>query len=345
MARTIWTGSLSFGLVNVPVGLYSATEDKSVRFNQFQAGTSDRVRNKRVNERTGDEVEYRDIVKGFDLGTGEHVIVTPDEIASVAPGKSRTIDVAAFVDLAEIDPVYFEKPYFLAPHGTGGDRAYALLLEAMTKMNKVAIATFVMRDREYLAAVRPYRGALVLETLLRADEVRDPVQEIDTLPVEAEFDRRELDMAKLLIDSMAAPWRPGDYVDTYRGRLMELIEQKRQGKAIVVEHEREVAAPVVDLLQALEASVSAARGSSPTGSTRSAARPAAKRGRAPAATAAPAAPAPAAKAGGAALGDLSKADLVRRAAELGIAGRTKMSRDELEKAVRSATGGRRRRAS
>ena len=109
MARTIWTGALSFGLVNVPVGLYSATEDKSVRFNQFQAGTSDRVRNKRINERTGDEVGYGDIVKGFDLGTGEHVIVTPDEIASVAPGKSRTIDVAAFVDLAEIDPVYFEE--------------------------------------------------------------------------------------------------------------------------------------------------------------------------------------------------------------------------------------------
>jgi DNA end-binding protein Ku len=338
MARTIWTGSLSFGLVNVPVGLYSATEDRSVRFNQFQAGTSDRVRNKRVNERTGDEVEYGDIVKGFDLGTGEHVIVTPDEISSVAPGKSRNIDVAAFVDLAEIDPVYFEKPYFLAPHGTGGDRAYALLLEAMTKMNKVAIASFVMRDREYLAAVRPYRGALVLETLLRADEVRDPVQEIDTLPVEAEFDRRELDMAKLLIDSMAAPWQPEEYQDTYRGRLMDLIEQKRQGKAIVVEHEREVAAPVIDLLQALEASVSAARGSSSTGSTRSAARPAAKRGKAAGATSA-------AKADGAALGDLSKAELVRKAAELDIPGRTKMTRDELEKAVRSATGGRRRRAS
>lgn len=344
MARTIWTGALSFGLVNVPVGLYSATEDKSVRFNQFQAGTSDRVRNKRINERTGDEVGYGDIVKGFDLGTGEHVIVTPDEIASVAPGKSRTIDVAAFVDLAEIDPVYFEKPYFLAPHGTGGDRAYALLLEAMTKMNKVAIASFVMRDREYLAAVRPYRGALVLETLLRADEVRDPVQEIDTLPVEAQFDRRELDMAKLLIDSMASPWQPEEYTDSYRGRLMDLIEQKRQGKAIVIEQEREVAAPVIDLLQALEASVSAARGSSATAKeqTRRGARPAAKRGKAPATNTA--APARAAKAEQS-LGDLSKSDLLRRAAELGIAGRTKMSRDELEKAVRSATGGRRRRAS
>ncbi len=343
MARTIWTGALSFGLVSVPVGLYSATETKSVRFNQFQAGTSDRVRNKRVNERTGEEVDYGDIVKGFDLGTGEHVIVTPDEIASVAPGKSRTIDVAAFVDLSEIDPVYFEKPYFLAPHGTGGERAYALLLEAMTTMKKVAIATFVMRDREYLAAVRPYRGALVLETLLHADEVRDPIEEIDSLPVEATFDQREVDMAKLLIDSMESPWQAEDYPDTYRERLEDLIEQKRQGNAIVVEVDHEVAAPVVDLLQALEASVSAARGSP---------RPAA--GRAPGAPKAPTAPkapaAPKAKAlkgpaAGGGVGDLSKADLLRRAADLGIAGRTKMSRGELEEAVRAASGGRRRRAS
>jgi DNA end-binding protein Ku len=330
MARTIWTGALSFGLVNVPVGLYSATEDKSVRFNQFQAGTADRVRNKRVNERTGEEVDYGDIVKGFDLGTGEHVVVTPDEIASVAPGKSRNINVAAFVDLAEIDPVYFERPYFLAPHGNGGERAYALLLEAMTSMQKVAIATFVMRDREYLAAVRPYQGVLVLETLLRADEVRDPMSEIDTLPVEAEFDRRELDMAQLLIDSMAAPWVPEDYADTYRERLTDLIEQKRRGKAIVVQHEQEVAAPVVDLLQALEASVSAARAKP---APRATGTPKASAGRTRAKSSPPA------------LEGLSKSDLLGMAAELGIAGRTKMTRDELEKAVRSATAGRRRRAS
>jgi DNA end-binding protein Ku len=329
MARTIWTGALSFGLVNVPVGLYSATQDKSVRFNQFQAGTSDRVRNKRVNERTGEEVEYSQIVKGYDLGTGEFVIVTPEEIASVAPGKSRTIDVVAFVDLADIDPVYFEKPYFLAPHGTGGERAYALLLEAMTTMNKVAIASFVMRDHEYLAAVRPYEGALVLETLLRADEVRNPLEEIDTLPAEAGFDKKELDMAALLIDSMQTDWRPEDYEDTYRERLLDLVDQKRQGKAIVVQAEEEVAAPVVDLLEALQASVTAARGAPAKARTGRAAK-------APVAKAAK----PAAKE------RASKADLLHRAAELEIAGRTKMSRDELEAAVRSAEGGsRRRRAS
>ncbi|HXX90904.1 MAG TPA: Ku protein [Acidimicrobiales bacterium] len=365
MARTIWTGSLSFGLVNVPVGLYSATEDKSIRFNQFQAGTADRVRNRRVNERTGEEVDYHDIVKGYDLGTGEFVIVTPDEIASVAPGKSRNINVTAFVDLADIDPVYFEKPYFLAPHGAnGGDRAYALLLEAMTVMKKVAIATFVMRDREYLAAVRPYHGVLVLETLLRADEVRDPLSEIDTLPVESAFDQRELDMAELLIDSMAAPWDPEAYVDTYRERLTDLIEQKRQGKAVVVEHEEERAAPVVNLLEALEASVSAARGSGARASgagqrrTASATRPARATRRSGSSTpSGPSGPAKRAKVAGtsgatrsvktgaAASGDLSKADLLRKAADLGVAGRTKMSREELEKAVRAASSGRRRRAS
>jgi DNA end-binding protein Ku len=346
MARTIWTGALSFGLVNVPVGLYSATQDKSVRFNQFQAGTSDRVRNKRVNERTGDEVEYSQIVKGYDLGTGEYVIVTPEEIASVAPGKSRTIDVVAFVDLADIDPVYFEKPYFLAPHGTGGERAYALLLEAMTTMNKVAIASFVMRDHEYLAAVRPYEGALVLETLLRADEVRNPMEEIDTLPAEASFDKKELDMAALLIDSMQAQWRPEDYEDTYRERLLDLVDQKRQGKAIVVQAEEEVAAPVVDLLEALQASVSAARGAPAKGAAARSGPAKGRSGRTAKATpAGRAAKAPAGKV--AAKEDrLSKADLLHRAAELEIAGRTKMSRDELEAAVRSAEGGsRRRRAS
>ena len=124
MAKAIWTGSLSFGLVNVPVGLYSATEDRSIHFNQFRAGTSERIRNKRVSELTGDEVAYGDIVKGYDLGGGEYVILTPEELSSVAPGPSRTIEVTDFVELSEIDPIYFDKPYFLAPHGKNGDRAY-----------------------------------------------------------------------------------------------------------------------------------------------------------------------------------------------------------------------------
>ncbi len=146
MGRAIWTGSLSFGLVSVPVGLYSATEDKTVRFNQFQAGTPDRVRNRRVNERTGEEVDYRDIVKGFDVGGGEFVIVTPQELEAAEPEKSRTISVTDFVDLDEIDPVYFQRTYYLAPHTEDARRAYALLLKVMSETKKVGVATFVMRS-------------------------------------------------------------------------------------------------------------------------------------------------------------------------------------------------------
>ncbi len=266
MAKAIWTGSLSFGLVNVPVGLYSATEDRSIHFNQFRAGTSERIRNKRVSEQTGEEVAYGDIVKGYDLGGGEYVILTPDELASVAPGPSRTIEVTDFVELADIDPIYFDKPYFLAPHGKNGDRAYELLRRVMAETNKVAIATFVMRDKQYLVAVRPEKAALVLETLLFADEVRDPVKEIDVLPVEATFEKRETEMAKLLIDSMTTSWEPKTYRDTYRERVEELIDQKRQGTVVVNEGPRAEPAPVVDLLAALQASVTAAKSRQSDGS-------------------------------------------------------------------------------
>ncbi len=266
MTKAIWTGSLSFGLVNVPVGLYSATEDRSIHFNQFRAGTSERIRNKRVSEQTGEEVSYGDIVKGYDLGGGEYVILTPEELASVAPGASRTIEVTDFVELADIDPIYFDKPYFLAPHGKNGDRAYELLRRVMAETNKVAIATFVMRDKQYLVAVRPEKAALVLETLLFADEVRDPVKEIDVLPVEATFEKRETEMANLLIDSMTTSWEPKTYRDTYRERVEELIDQKRQGTVVVNEGPRAEPAPVVDLLAALQASVTAAKSRQSDGS-------------------------------------------------------------------------------
>jgi DNA end-binding protein Ku len=352
MAKAIWTGSLSFGLVNVPVGLYSATEDRSIHFNQFRAGTPERIRNKRVGEQSGEEVAYADIVKGYDLGGGEYVILTPEELASVAPGPSRTIEVTDFVDLADIDPIYFDKPYFLAPHGKHGDRAYELLRRVMAETNKVAIATFVMRDKQYLVAVRPETSALVLETLLFADEVRDPQKEIDVLPVQASFEDRELDMAKLLIDSMTTAWEPERYHDTYRERVEELIDQKRQGTVVVSEGPRAEPAPVVDLLAALQASVSAARGRAgvpvadaskqlePVGAratraNKAAAEKAGVRSRAVVARQESAERASAA----------TRAELLRRAGELGIQGRSKMSRDELEQAVADASGTRRRKAS
>ena len=349
MAKAVWTGSLSFGLVYVPVGLYSATEDRSIHFNQFRAGTPERVRNKRVGEQSGEEVAYADIVKGYDLGGGEYVILTPEELASVAPGPSRTIEVTDFVELADIDPIYFDKPYFLAPHGKNGDRAYELLRQVMAETNKVAIATFVMREKQYLVAVRPEKSALVLETLLFADEVRDPVQEIDVLPVKATFEDRETQMAKLLIDSMTTDWEPERYQDTYRQRVEELIDQKRSGTLVVSEGPRAEPAPVVDLLAALQASVNAARGRSevPAAATGNGRRsePAARAGRSRP-TATRKAPVPVPKAGGQKAAGASRAELLRRAGELLIAGRSKMSREELEQAVAEASSGtRRRRAS
>ena len=336
MAKAVWTGSLSFGLVNVPVGLYSATEDQSIHFNQFRAGTSERIRNKRVGEQTGDEVAYADIVKGYDLGGGEYVILTPEELTSVAPGPSRTIEVTDFVELSEIDPIYFDKPYFLAPHGKNGDRAYELLRKVMAETNKVAIATFVMRDKQYLVAVRPEKSALVLETLLFADEVRDPVKEIEVLPVQASFEDREIEMAKLLIDSMTTAWQPESYRDTYRERVEELIDQKCQGTVVVSEGPRAEPAPVVDLLAALQASVSAARGRSGVPVSAVAQRSQKPAGRTDRVRR---------RARAAETGGTSRAELARQAADLGIAGRSKMSREELEHAVADLSGRRRRKAS
>ena len=336
MAKAVWTGSLSFGLVNVPVGLYSATEDRSIHFNQFRAGTSERIRNKRVSELTGDEVAYSDIVKGYDLGGGEYVILTPEELTSLAPGPSHTIEVTDFVELSEIDPIYFDKPYFLAPHGKNGDRAYELLRKVMAETNKVAIATFVIRDKQYLVAVRPEKSALVLETLLFADEVRDPVKEIEVLPVQASFEDREIEMAKLLIDSMTTAWQPESYRDTYRERVEELIDQKRQGTVVVSEGPRAEPAPVVDLLAALQASVSAARGRSGAPVSAVAQRSQKPTGRTDRVRQ---------RARAAETGGTSRAELARQAADLGITGRSKMSREELEHAVAELSGRRRRKAS
>src|SRR6266516_2320448 len=202
MARPIWTGSLAFGLVNVPVRLYSATEDKTVHFHQFQAGTSDRIRYKRVNERTGDEVNLADIVRGHEIGKGDYVLITDEELEAVEPGRSRTIEISDFVDLGEIDPIYFQKTYYLAPQGEGAERAYGLLRQAMDATGKVGVATFVMRGKQYLVAIRPQQDVLMLETMFFADEVRDPHEELDNLPAGHTFRGREVQIAKQLIESL-----------------------------------------------------------------------------------------------------------------------------------------------
>jgi DNA end-binding protein Ku len=255
MARAIWSGSVSFGLVTIPVELYSATEDHTVHFNQFQRGTSDRIRYKRVNERTGREVPYDKIVKGHEVDDGEYVIVEPEELEDIAPGRSRTLDIEAFVDLAEIDPVFFQKTYWLGPAKPEFSRPYLLLAQAMKKTNRAGIALFVMRGKQYLTALKEDNGILAVHTLFFADEVRDPKDVLDVLPEGRAPRGKELNMAVSLVESMADDWRPKDYRDTYTERVTELIEDKRKGREVVVEAEPPEATGVVDLMEALQRSV------------------------------------------------------------------------------------------
>ncbi len=255
--RTIWKGALSFGLVNIPVGLYPATSDKSVHFNQFEEGTSDRIRYKKVNERTGEEVPQDRIVRGFDLGGGEYVILTEEELESAEPKKSRQIEISDFVGLVDIDPVYFRSTYYLAPEGEGADKAYALLRKAMADSGRIAIATLVMRNKEYLVAVRPDGDALALHTMYFADEVRQPGREIPDLPDIEDVSQRELSMAQLLIESMESDWDPERFHDTHRQKVEALVEEKRSGHEIVIQAAPEQPAKVVDLMEALNASIAA----------------------------------------------------------------------------------------
>jgi DNA end-binding protein Ku len=255
MARATWSGFLSFGLVSVPVGLYTATADQTIHFNQLHKGTSNRVRYKKVDEDTGEELSTEDIVNGYPLGGGEYVVVTREEMAGAAPGKSELIEIQDFVDLGEIDPIFFRQSYYLAPKGKGSDRAYALLLEAMNETNKVGIATLVLRDKEHLVAIRPSEKVLMLETMYFEDEIRDPQQELETLPEIGHASPRELKIAKQLIDSLTDKWEPSRYQNTYRERVEELIEKKRKGNAVVFGDEERPKSNVVDLMSALQASI------------------------------------------------------------------------------------------
>ncbi|GAA1034539.1 hypothetical protein GCM10009557_39540 [Virgisporangium ochraceum] len=258
MARSIWTGVVSFGLVSVPVKVYSATQDHDVHFHQFQEGTGDRIRNKRVNERTGREVDYSDIVKGAEVSDGNYVMLDADELDAVAPGRSRSLDIHTFVEQSEIDPIYYQKTYFLGPGSDETVRTYALLRDAMADADRVAIGTLVMRGKEYLAAIRPDKDLLVLETMFFADEIRDPAKELDAVPKRAKPDKKELQVAVQLIDSMTAPWKPEEFRDTYTDRVHELIEAKAEGNEVTVSDEAPTATKAIDLLEALRASVEAA---------------------------------------------------------------------------------------
>ena len=258
MPRAIWSGTISFGLVNVPVKLHTATEEKDVHFNQFTEKTGDRIKNKRVSEKSGREVEFKDIVKGYEVSKGKFVIVTPEELESVDPGPRKTIEIEDFVSLQEIDPICYVKTYYLAPDkGEGAARAYALLRESMKKSDRVAIGRFVMRTKQYLVALRSMDKVLTLTTLYFADEVRD-WKDLD-IPGAVKLKPRELEIAEHLIDSLTTKWTPAKYEDTYRTRVLKLVKDKAKGKEIVVT-DGEKPAPVTDLLAALEASVKEARG-------------------------------------------------------------------------------------
>jgi DNA end-binding protein Ku len=353
MARAIWTGVITFGLVSVPVALFTATEDHTVHFHQLQRGTSDRIRNRRVNERTGKEVDAGDIVKGYEVGDGEYVVVEPDELDEIAPGRSRTLEITDFVDLDRIEPVYFDRTYYLAPRGKEYLKVYELLRGALAETGKAGVATFVMRNRQYLTALRAEDKVLVLQTLHWADEVRDPVEELPELPSGRVGRGKELDMALRLVDALSGDWEPARYHDTYQEKVRELVRAKAEGEEVAVAEEAPRATDVVDLMEVLRGSLEQARGAGgrqttpKAGSTGSSGgkRRASKSGsaggeRSPASRKKATAPSRRTPPERGELRELSKAELYGRATEQGIPGRSKMSRAQLVDAL-SGTRGRR----
>ena len=257
MPRAIWSGAISFGLVNVPVKLYSAVSRKTVRFHQLHEKDGVRIQQKRVCPEDGEEVSYDDIVKGYEVSPGRYVVVTPEELDGVDPKKTRTIDIEDFVNLDEIDPIYYDAAYYLVPD-RGADKAYNLLLEAMREAGRVAIARVVIRTKEYLTAIRPTGDVMTMATMLFADEVV-PADRLDELADKEDgANKRELDMARQLIDSLSTEFQPDKYHDQYRERVLDLIERKAEGEEIAVQPAEEPER-VPDLMAALEASINASR--------------------------------------------------------------------------------------
>jgi DNA end-binding protein Ku len=260
MPRAMWTGTIGFGMVTVPVKLYSAVDRKTVRFHQLSGKSGVRVAQKRVDPSSGEEVPYEEVVKGYELAPDRYVVIEPGELEALEPKKTRTIEIEEFVDLSQIDPVYYDHPYYLAP-GAGGAKPYRLLLEAMRETGKVAIARVVIRSKEQLVAVRPMGEALGLATMLFADEVLSP-ERLDEVAEASDVKttKRELEVAKQLVDSLAGEFDADAFRDTYREEVLELIERKAQGKAIAVQPPpEEVSQPAPDLMSALKASLEAVR--------------------------------------------------------------------------------------
>ncbi|MEU1628276.1 Ku protein [Streptomyces sp. NPDC020096] len=330
----VWGGVLSFGLVTLPVQALTAIESHTMRFHQLQRGTGDRVRNKRVNERTGEEVPLSEIVKGYDTGV-DYVVVEPDELDDIAPGRSKSLTVTGFVDLDQVNPIYFDSTYYLAPRGEEYARVYVLLREAMAQSGKAGIATVVMHNKEYLVAVKAKDDVLVMHTMHWADEVRDPYRQIPTLPLpEVPLTTAELEGAVHLVEAMSQNWNPEQYRDDYADRVRELVEAKHSGGTVQAKAEAPptpTSPEVADLTAALQASMRraeerAAGDRKPTADARPDDKVAAKR-----------------QSGGTAeLEQMTKAELYAHATAANIPGRSTMSRDDLIKALSTPRQHRRR---
>jgi DNA end-binding protein Ku len=303
MARSLWTGSLSFGLVNVPVALHSAVRDRDLHFHQLHEKDAARIETRRFCEREDKEIPLKEIGHAYDLDGGKTVVVTDEELEAVAPRKTRTIDIEAFVDLAEIDPVYFDHPYFLAPTGEseGPRRAYQLLVEVMRRADRVALGRFVMRTKEYLVAIQVRDDRLALTTMRFADEIR-PTSDIDTGGKKPS--KQQLDRAVALIEALSTDWDPSAWKDCYRARLEEVIDRKRKGKRISAPKQEKAPSPAPDLMAALERSLAEAKGKPSTD-------------------------------GGDELAALSRDELYERAQREDVPGRSSMSKDELVDALES----------
>jgi DNA end-binding protein Ku len=297
MARALWTGSLSFGLVNVPVQLYSAVRDQDLHFRQLHEKDGSPIETRRFCAKEDEEVPFEEVGHGYELDSGKEVILTDEELAAAAPRKTRTIEIEAFVDLADVDPAYFDHPYFLLPEGDaeGSRRAYQLLVEVMESTDRAALGRMVLRTKEYLVAVRVREGLLSVTTMLFHDELR-PTKDIPGGGRKPAKER--LDNAVALIEAMSVDWDPSRYHDRYRERLLDVIERKKKGKRIAVPDDEDEPSPIPDLMAALEESLAQAKGG-----------------------------------GGDDLEALSRDELYERAQEADIDGRSSMSKQQLVKAL------------
>jgi DNA end-binding protein Ku len=256
MARSLWTGSLSFGLVNVPVALYSGLVDQDLHFHQLHAKDHVPIEVHRYCTKEDEEVPFEEIAHGYETDDGDQVVLTDEELAAAAPRKTRTIDIEAFVDLDDVDPIYFDHPYIVMPSGEseGTQRAYRLLLEVMKRTERAALGRVVLRTKEYLALIRERDGRLALTTMLFHDEVR-PVKDVPTPGAKQKPTRKQVDQAVALIESLACDWDPGRYEDAYEKRLKRIVNRKRKGETIKVPEAEAEPSPVEDLMAALEESL------------------------------------------------------------------------------------------